>query len=369
MIGARARLVSASACAAVLACVPTGCLFGPRRSPGAVDPAVYATCDDPEGTAAWQRAQQALARGDDAAALPDLILCATRCPDLVRAHLAYQDVARRIGGDAAKAMVAFYVDAPPRPSPVAGYLRARLADTAYAQSNALDEILKADDSFAWAHLSRARIQRTQGRLAEALAAYETALVNDPALLEARLERAQVLVELGRYEEAANDYSAYLGSRPQLDVEVAQAYAGLLIYRLGRLDEALAYVTMLEGLVADAPALRMDRAAIDWRGGRPQRAVEGYLDVLRMAPGTARAALNIGLLYYEVVPQNDADRRRYWPRARAAFRMFLAGAEPSDGFEQFERIWAVPYRLRRIEALLGPAPDGEPSLDQLEWPAE
>lgn len=367
-IGGRGRAALAIGVAACLASVPSGCVFGPRRKPGAVDPAVYATCVDPEGMAAWQRAQAALARGDDAAALSDLVACVHRCPDLVRAHLAYQDVARRLGGEAGSAMVAFYVEAPARSSPVPAYLRARLADTAYAQSNALDEILKADDSFAWAHLSRARILRSQGRLAEALVSYETALVNDPALFEARLERAQVLVELGRYEAAATDYAAYLKGRPELDVEVAQAYASLLIYRLGRLDEALAYVTRLEGHVADEPALRMDRAAIDWRGGRPKQAVEGYLQVLRMAPGTARAALNIGLLYYEVVPQDPAARRRFWPAARAAFRLFLAAAEPSDGFEQFERIWAVPYRLRRIEALLGP-PDGEPSLDQLRWPGD
>ena len=51
---------------------------------------------------------------------------------------------------------------------------------------------------------------------------------------------------------------------------------------------------------------------------------------------ARAALNVGLLYYEIVPKDDAGRDRFWPGARAAFRMFLANTAASDGYEQFER---------------------------------
>ena len=96
------------------------------------------------------------------------------------------------------------------------------------------------------------------------------------------------------------------------------------------------------------------------------AVEGYVSILEEEPGNARAALNVGLLYYEVVPQDDAGRRARWPQARAAFRMFLAAAEPSDGHERFERTWAVPYRLRQIEALLGPAPPQPPQLGALRW---
>jgi tetratricopeptide (TPR) repeat protein len=344
------------------------CQFGPLRSPNAVDPAVYAHCDDPVGEAAWRRAQAALARGDDAAALPDLLVCATRCPDLVRAHLAYQDAAKRLGGNVAQTMVAFYVDAPERPSPVPAYLRARLADTAYAQSNALEAILDRDDSFAWAHLSKGRVLRGQGRLAEAVASYELALVNDRELFEARLERAQVLNDLGRYEESAADYARYLRERPVLDAAAVEGYLGVLIYRIGRLDEALEWIDKLAAAGHESPELRMHRAAVDWRGGRPREAVEGYVGALRSDPQLARAALNIGLLYYEVVPSDDAERRRYWPKARAAFRLFLAGPDPTDGFEQFERSLAVPYRLHRIEALIGRAPDEPPSVDDLVWPA-
>jgi tetratricopeptide (TPR) repeat protein len=360
----------------LLATLVAGCRTGPVRADNAVDPRIYAACQDPEGAAAWQRAQSALLRGDDAAALPDLRACAERCPLLVRAHRTYQDVARRIGGDAERAMVAFYlgdrsgtvdseVDATGAPT-VRDYLRARLADTSYAQSNALQAMLARDPSFAWAHLSLARVNRRQGRLLQAVDMFGAAIVNDASLHEARLERAQVLAELGREEEAAVDYRAYLRGRPD-DEDAMHAFVTLLLYRLERTDEALALLDQLEQLHPGSTSLRMDRAAAMWRAKQLREAVEMYLGVLREEPRRARAALNIGYLYYEVLGRDEVSRRRFWPAARAAFRMYLELAQPTDGHEQFERTLAVPYRLEVIAELLGPDDRDAVSLDQLDWP--
>jgi len=355
----------------LLAMVVAGCRTGPVRADNAVDPRIYATCQDAEGAAAWQRAQAALAVGDDAAALPDLRLGAERCPQLVRAHRAYQDAARRLGGDAERAMLAFYSgdrtssDATGAPT-VRAYLRARLADTSYAQSNALQAILQQDPSFAWAHLSLARVNRRQGRLLQAVDMFASAIVNDPALHEARLERAQVLAELGREDEAAVDYRAYLRGRPD-DEEAMHSFVALLLYRLERTDEALGLLDRLEQLHPGSPILRMDRAAALWRAKQLREAVEMYLGVLAEQPERARAALNIGYLYYEVLARDEASRRRFWPAARAAFRIYLERAQPTDGHEQFERTLAVPYRLEVIHELLGPDARETVSIDDLRWP--
>jgi tetratricopeptide (TPR) repeat protein len=351
----------------LLAVTVAGCQSGPVRADDAIDPRVYAACQDPQAEAAWQRAQAALARGDDAGALADLRSCAERCPQLVRAHLAYQDAARRLGGDDERAMQAFYLAESDVAPHVRDYLRARLADTSYAQSNALQAVLRRDPSFAWAHLSLARINRRQGRLLQAVDMFAAAIVNDPTLYEARLERAQVLAELGREEEAAVDYRGYLRGRPD-DEAAMRAFVTLLLYRLERTDEAMALLDRLEALHPGSPALRMDRAAALWRAQQPRQAVEAYLAVLAEEPGRGRAALNIGYVYYEVVPRNEAERRRFWPCARAAFRMYLELAQPTDGHEQFERTLAVPYRLEVIAELLGPEPPGAVGLDALRWPA-
>jgi tetratricopeptide (TPR) repeat protein len=351
---------------ALLLLVVGGCTTVPRPVEGAIDPRVYSECQDPEGAAAWQRAQQALARSDDDAALPHLQLCTQRCPDLVRAHLAYQDIARRKGGEVQQAMQDFYLSAPERDSPVPAYLKARLAETDYARCNALDAILARDPSFAWGHLSRARVNRRQGRLLQAIDMFEDAIVHDGSLHEARLERAQVLTELGREVEAAVDYRAYLKAVPG-DLAAMRAFVTLLLYRLGRTSEALPLLDRLEKEMPGSLSLRMDRAAALW--GRPKESIEAYLGILAVDPKMARAAWNIGMLYYEVLPKNEADRRRFWPRARAAFKLFLAVVEPSDGHEHFELTLAVPYKLEVIGELLGPDDGKQPSVDDLKWPGD
>lgn len=360
--------VAARRAIAVLVVVVGGaCNAGPRRPDNATDPALYSTCQEPAAAAAWQRAQQAIGRGDDSAALPDLILVTQSCPDLVRAHIAYQDVARRLGGSQQQAMLDFYQKLPERTSPVPAYCRARLADTAYAQRNALAAILKQDPSFAWAHLSLARVSRRLERYLPAYEMYSAAIVNDEQLYEARHERAQVLVELGRDEEAAKDFKAYLAAIPD-DVPANREYLTLLLYQLGRLDEARELLDRLERKLPGDLGLRMDRAAVLWRSNQPQAAAEQYLAILAEAPKAVRAALNLGLLYYEVVPRNERDQRLYWPRARAAFRWFLDEGVPADGHEQFERTLGVPFRLERIAELLGPEPLRAVKLDDLRWPS-
>lgn len=363
---ARRRL---AACFALL--FTAGCAWfgGDAGVRGGIAEERYDVCDDAVARDAWRQAQAALARSDDRTALPLLREVVARCPDLVRAQLAYQDVARRLGGADEQAMIDACLQAPPRAdSPVPDYLRARLAETAYAQSNALDRILSEHRSFAWAHLSRGRVNQGQGRVSEALRDFERAIRLDGGLHEARRDRARALGELGRFEEAAVEYERYWQSQPE-DLAAAREYMTLLLYRLGRIEQALTLIERLESLGDDSLALRMDRAAAMWRARRPQAAAEQYLSILEQAPGMARAALDLGLLYYEVVPRNEAQRRLFWPRARAAFRMFLADVEPSDGHEQFERTLAVPYRLQRIAALLGPAGDEAPTIEDLRWPEQ
>lgn len=363
-------------CRAMVAALPLAfvlwvgaCSQVPQRRLDATDPTTYGLCADAVAREAWERATLALAKGDDAGALPDLIACVKACPDFVRGHVAYQDCARRLGGEAERAMVTTYLSTPERPSPVPAYLKARLAETPYAQCNALEAILKRDPSFAWAHLSRGRVTRLQGRLLPALDMLASAAVNDPELHEAKLERAQVLAELGRDAEAAAQYRAYLQARPD-DLVAVHEFVTLLLYRFGRFEEASPWIDRLERATPGALSVRMDRAAAFWGAGRHREAVDIYLAVLQTAPNTSRAALNIGLLYYEVVPQDDAARRRFWPRARLAFDWFLATATAAEGHEQFERTLGVPFRLARISELLGPspAPGGESrDVRALSWP--
>ena len=330
-----------------------GCAAGaPLRPEDAADPSLYGAAQDPEGKAAWQRAQAALATGQRQAALADLQLAGRRCPDLVRAHLAWQDAARALAGAQEEQMRTYYAALPDGGTPVAAYVKARLLATAFEKDQALDAIMARDATFGWARLSRGRIRRDQGRLSEAVDEFEKAVAFDASLNEARLERGDALGELGRLEEAALDYEAYF-ARAAGDWVALREYAAMLIYRLIRIDRALQLLDRLDAQFPGDLELRMHRGAALWRAFRVDEALPHYLAVLDADPGYARAALDIGLIYYDALPQDEAGRRKWWPRAALAFRYFLALGNPRDGHEAFERALAVPFRLDQIEQLLGP----------------
>jgi len=361
-------MIPRASLAMALVVIAGACAAGPQSGEAGVDPRRYDLGQDPASAAAWQRANASLRVGGDAGAIPELLHLVRTCPDFVRGHLAYQDAATRLGGAVRQAMVDYYMALPPREGPVAAYCRARLLDTDYAQDNALAAILGQHPSFAWAHLSRARVSRQRGRLLPSLDMFAAALVRDAELFEARLERAQVLAELGRDMEAVREYRDYLDQRSD-DVTAIRDFVTLLLYRVGRTDEAMPWLAQLEARLPGDVTVRMDRAAVSWRERQHRAAVDAYVAILRDDPGQVRAALNIGLLLYEVVPADaDSDRRRYWPAARAAFRWFLDRGRPADGHEQFERTLGVPFRLQRIADLLGPETPQPPRLDDLAWPA-
>ena len=116
--------------------------------------------------------------------------------------------------------------------------------------------------------------------------YVLAARNDASLVEATLERGQVLAELGRVKEAAVAYQAYLTSRPG-DQAAAREYVALLLYQLGRAEAALEWISKLEAAGDRSVELRMDRAAAYWRQGQHRAAAEGYLSILAAEPRGAR----------------------------------------------------------------------------------
>lgn len=340
-----------AACAGV---APASGAGGPIGAGGG-DPSRWTSCRDAEAVSAYEQAMVAVQAGRYAAALPLLLRTLQRCPDHVRAHLHYQDGALQVGGEAEAAMRRFYAELPERPdSPVPTYVKARLEPSSWSQKSMLESIVQREPSFYWAHLSLGRVLRANGRLSEAAAAFRQVLAYEPGLGEAHLELAETLVDLGKDTLAAEHYRYYLRGAP-VDRAVTQEYVRLLVYRLGRAEEAEPWIERLLQRDPGDESVRMDRAAAWWRKGQPEAALRAYLDVLRDRPDEARAVLNVGFLYYDVLAGQDPElQRRYWPKARAAFLLFQQMVRPEDGQDYLEYLLAVPYRLRRIEEVLGPA---------------
>jgi tetratricopeptide (TPR) repeat protein len=346
------------------------CEVPENRPPRATD--LHERCDDADGKKALEAAREAIARGDHEAALPYLQQALAACPENVRTHLLYVETAEHAAAESIAAGTSratdtgplaevrrFYAESDDGRSPVWPYMQARLASHDAAREELLHVALARDPSFYWAYLSWARILRFHRRIAKALDALDNALIAWPDFAEARLERAEVLVELGRYEEAKLEYANYVRQRPG-DRAVLREYARLLIYELGETQPADRIVQkMLEDDPDDTDAL-MNLAALDWRGGRAELAAEHYHRVLELDPTQARAVLNLGNLYYQraTSADDDAEARELWRRAREAYLYFLSMQRTDDRYDVWDYYLTVPLRLRQIETVLG-ARDGRP----------
>ncbi len=322
----------------------------------------FSTFEDPAAAAAFEAALARLQEGDEAGALPLLQRAVELCPSHVLATIYYQDAALHLGG-ASEASMRGHFAAASDELPTVAYAKARLLGSNFLRKGAIDALLVRRPDFAYGHLSQGRLWRGIGRMQEAVQAFGRALALEPRLLEAYVEQADCLLELGRVPQALDAYENYLRAAPN-DRVTARQYVHVLLYRAAEPQKAEPWIERLLAQDPQDEALRMDRAACHWRLGRFESALAGYLAVLQDRPDNARAALNIGCLHFDALARDDDARAVHWPKARAAFTLFLQIVRPLDGYDHFERTLAVPYRLKQIEAVCGPAPAQKVTLDQL-----
>lgn len=353
----------------ILACTlpaAPGCRSTTEVLPGRASEA-YDTCAEPSARAALERANAALATGGgEADAVPWLREVVAACPDLVTAHLSYQDAAQRLGGEAAAAMRRYYDTLPDRPSPVVPYVKARLLEDGDVRLRLLEEAVRREPSFYYGHLAIAGLYRRFDRPEEALPRLRAALAARPGFAEASMEAAEVLAALDRPEEAKPHYVNYLRSRPA-DRAARRAYAHLLVYRLRQPRQAQ---EILEPLVDEDPqdvVALMDLAAVAWMSGRGDQAARLYRRVLELDPSRARAALNLGNLWFDIGHERGADEsapREAWRRARLAYRFWLNLGQPEGAHDLVDYHLAVPCRMKQIAELLGPEPQAPVHLGDL-----
>lgn len=328
------------------------------------DPQRFESCSDPVARESYEAALERLQAGDEAAALPLLQDVVRRSPENVLAMGYYQDAAMHLGGDAERAMRSHYeAQSADAASPVPAFAKARLLASNFARKGAIEAILARHPDFAYAWLAQGRLLRGIGRLQDAVASFQNAIARHPRLLAAHLEMAECLAESGKEREAQAAYENYLRAAPN-DRATVRAYVQLALYRNDKPEAARPW---LERLLAEDPldeSVRMDLAACDWRSERLREALDGYLQALERRPENARALLNIGYLHFDAFARTEDARRVHWPKARAAFVLFLQTVRPADGYDYFERSFAVPFRLKQIDEALGPAVAAQPTLADL-----
>jgi len=126
--------------------------------------------------------------------------------------------------------------------------------------------------------------RRQNRHEEALTEFDAVRRLDPAMPYVEIQRAEIMQELRRYDEAEAIFNAALTREP-LNPHLHRAYNDLL-YRLDRKEEFLRSYDR----VAKSRELLMDKAAFLTQDKRPAQAYEAYRDILALSPSDTGAAL-------------------------------------------------------------------------------
>jgi tetratricopeptide (TPR) repeat protein len=192
---------------------------------------------------------------------------------------------------------------------------------------------------AW---ERGQALRTQGRVEEALVAYDQALVLDPAAALAWYGKGNVLRDMTRYEEASTAYEHAVSLDP---LSVSAWYGkGLALAALGERREALeAYEHAVRlnprfalGWVAQAQMLR--------EIGRHQDALEAYEEALALDPTHAPTWRRKGDTLRDLARHAEKARRMTLsPSRRPDYRPSRGQRQIEDALEAYDHALSLAPR--------------------------
>ncbi len=332
------------------------------------------TAQQRQADAAHQRATKLQAEGKPTAAVKAMRQ-AVEAGGKLDYHLDYQDAAWALSEGRAEplvettAMRSYYAGrVDDSNSPLTPFLQARLKRLDRDWEGArllLEEALRRAPGYFGAQYELGLLWRGVENYVKSAEWLRQAVGSAPRRACALLALAQVTGELGRWAESARSYQRYLDIVPT-DLVAKRAYLTLLLYQVdGKLDRVEALVTELwrpfakGGEHAATPDLdlQMDLAAVHWKRGRTKQAIAEYRAVIRRDPQRARAALNLGNLFYDQGQgraKDDKKRRYELGQARKAFRYFRGLGKSADAFDWFDLELAVRVRLESIEKELGKA---------------
>ena len=217
---------------------------------------------------------------------------------------------------------------------LAGFVNTAVATNSSAEAeNALREYLNHNPKDSSAHLMMGRLLANQDKKEEAVAELNQASdANDPQILR---EKAQLLAELKRYNEAAASYKDLIQQNPK-DAGAHHQY-GVLLMQQHRFEEALMELVSAVKLDPGLVAAYGDLAVAASESKKYGLSIQALDARAKMVPETAATHFLRATAY---------DNLKEFPKATAEYKEFLASA---DG-RYPEKEWQARHRLIAIEKL-------------------
>ena len=199
----------------------------------------------------------------------------------------------------------------------------------------------------------------QGKLEEAIAAHNKALLIKPDFAEAHNNIGAAFQSQGKFEEASAAYNKALLIKP--DYARAHYNLGITLQELGRLEEAIASYRQAIGLIPDYVEAHYNLGNTLQELGRSKDAEASYRKAIALKPDYADAHSNLGVTLQELGKLKDAlvQYKKSFELVRGknpvdpqhqSFRL-ISKAKMKHDIEQFEYLAASGYESEKFQALV------------------
>ncbi len=199
----------------------------------------------------------------------------------------------------------------------------------------------------------------QGKLEEAIAAHNKALLIKPDFAEAHNNIGAAFQSQGKFEEASAAYNKALLIKP--DYARAHYNLGITLQELGRLEDAVASYRKAIALIPDYAEAHYNLGNTLQELGRSKDAEASYRKAIALKPDYADAHSNLGVTLQELGKLEDAlvQYKKSFELVRGknpvdpqhkSFRL-ISKAKMKHDIEQFEYLAASGYESEKFQALV------------------
>ena len=213
----------------------------------------------------------------------------------------------------------------------------------------------------------------QGKLEEAIAAHNKALLIKPDFAEAHNNIGAAFQSQGKFEEASAAYNKALLIKP--DYARAHYNLGITLQELGRLEEAVASYRKAIALIPDYAEAHYNLGNTLQELGRSKDAEASYRKAIAVKPDYAEAHSNLGVTLQELGKLEAAlvQYKKSFELVRGknpvdpqhqSFRL-ISKAKMKHDIEQFEYLAASGYESEKFQALVNVY---KAVSSEINWPA-